>query len=68
MFKLVHTPDDEMGEHHHDLWHPASPGDVTVATVVRDYQDVFYGPAPLRSVTCDWTADDLRRLQQPHQA
>ncbi len=66
-FRLVHSPDDDMGEHHYDLLHPASPGEVELATVVRDYQGVFYGPGPPRSVNCDWTAEDLRRLQQPDQ-
>lgn len=64
-FKLAHTPTDDMGEYHYDLRHPARPGESDLAKVVGDYQAVFYGPRPLREVNCDWTSDDLRRLQQP---
>lgn len=65
---LVPSPDEEAGPYHHDVVHPASPGDVGVDSVVNDFQSVFYGPGPIESIHSDATADDLRRLQQPHQA
>lgn len=70
-YRLNHTPYDPFGNHqgerHYDLVHPAGTTDEAIATVVKNYQVHFYGPGLMRSVSCEQTEENLRRLQQPDQ-